>query len=149
MLLFININNMYNQFLKHFLRKWKKGYCEWTSHLFIELSNSGQHLTSKIWEIGPKWIFIVLLHHSLIFLSIPRIFYKAYKDGKHFVDKGSKLRMQLLLFIYFFRRLGNVSKKTKRIKLLNLTFPQLTPTPIHKHGHDTSFSTRRAASCSN
>lgn len=44
---------------------------------------------SKIWEIRPKGIFIVLPHHSVVFLSMPRIFFKANMGGKHFVDKGS------------------------------------------------------------
>lgn len=60
--------------------------------------------------------------------------------GKHFVGKGSDLRMELLFFlslflsfIYFFlRKLGTVSKKTKRIQLLNITFPKPAPTPYTK-----------------
>lgn len=97
----------------------------------------------------PIGIFIVLPHHSLVFLSVPGIFFKAYLGGMHFVDKGNDVRMQLLLFFFFLKGLGTVSEKTKRIQLLNKTFFKLTPTPIHKHGNETSFSPRRGASWSN
>lgn len=51
----------------------------------------------------PIGIFIVLPHHSLVFLSVPGIFFKAYLGGMHFVDKGNDVRMQLLLFFFFFK----------------------------------------------
>lgn len=65
----------------------------------MELNNSVQHLTSKIWETGPKGIFIVLPQHNLVFLNMSRIFVKAYMGGKHFVNKGNDLRMQLFFAV--------------------------------------------------
>lgn len=62
--------------------------------------------------------------------------------------------MLLLLFFSFYfplcvcvflRRLSTAFAKTKRIQLLNITFPKVTPTLIHKWGHEASFSSRSGA----